>query len=158
MSGLCFISAGTERRNALPGTVKQIVPIHTHQRRPRHAYESEALGKLPSNPRMTPIAAQAVRGRDFMAEPLWSMTLTGLNNEHSLTGETVLTSGHGFSDGCGICMAGWTESAIHRYESLSQARTLMNRDLGAEAGCRKVRSRHETTPLEADVPWKEDNR
>ena len=54
------------------------------------AYENETLGKLLSDPRITPIAAEAVRGRDFKAEPLWNMTLAELNKEHFFTGEIGL--------------------------------------------------------------------
>ena len=50
-------------------------------------YENETLGALLSDPRIAPIAAEAVRGRDFKAEPLWNMTLAELNKEHFFTGK-----------------------------------------------------------------------
>ncbi len=42
------------------------------------AYEYNLLGDLLSDPRIRPIAKDAIRGRDLMAEPLWNKTLLQL--------------------------------------------------------------------------------
>ena len=51
------------------------------------AYENETLGALLSDPRIAPVAADAIRARNLKAEPLWNMTLDQLKNEHFFSGE-----------------------------------------------------------------------
>ena len=51
------------------------------------ACENKTLGALLSDPRIAPIAAEAIRARDLRAEPLWSMTLEQLKSEHFFSGE-----------------------------------------------------------------------
>ena len=46
------------------------------------AYENETLGALLSDPRIAPIAAEAIRNRDLKEEPLWDKTLTQIRTEH----------------------------------------------------------------------------
>ncbi len=45
------------------------------------AFENETLGKLLSDERIAPIAADAIRGRDLSAEPLWNRSLSRLKGE-----------------------------------------------------------------------------
>ena len=54
------------------------------------AYESETLGSLLSDPRIAPVAADAIRARNLKAEPLWNMTLDQLKSEHFFSGEIGL--------------------------------------------------------------------
>ena len=51
------------------------------------AHEQDTLGTLLSDPRIAPIANDAIRNRALRAEPLWNMTLSQLKREHSFTGE-----------------------------------------------------------------------
>ena len=53
-------------------------------------YENATLGALLGDPRIAPVAANAIRGRDLTAEPLWNMTLSQLKREHFFTGEIGL--------------------------------------------------------------------
>ena len=54
------------------------------------AYENVKLGTLLSDPRIAPVAANAIRGRELKGDPLWDMTLTELKGEEFLTGEIGL--------------------------------------------------------------------
>ncbi len=49
--------------------------------------EEKTLGALLSDPRIAPVAADAIRDRDLKAEPLWDMTLRRLKEEHFFSGE-----------------------------------------------------------------------
>ena len=51
------------------------------------AYENQRLGALLSDPRIKPIAGDAIRNRDLRAEPLWNFTLEQLRTEAFFTGE-----------------------------------------------------------------------
>ena len=51
------------------------------------AFENETLGALLSDPRIAPVAANAIRNRDLSAEPLWDMTLTELKGGQFFSGE-----------------------------------------------------------------------
>ena len=51
------------------------------------AYENETLGALLSDPRIAPIAAEAIRNRDLKEEPLWDKTLTQIRTEHFFTSD-----------------------------------------------------------------------
>lgn len=51
------------------------------------AYENETLGALLSDPRIAPIASDAIRARNLREEPLWDMTLSQLKRKQFLTGE-----------------------------------------------------------------------
>ncbi len=73
------------------------------------AYENRTLGSLLSDPRIRPIAGDAIRNRDLREEPLRNFTLEQQKIPCRL--EIGLTGGHGFADGTGMCMAGWTERA-----------------------------------------------
>ena len=53
-------------------------------------YESETLGALLGDPRVAPIAADAIRNRDLRREPLWNKTLSQLKAEQFFTGEIGL--------------------------------------------------------------------
>ena len=53
-------------------------------------YENETLGKLLSDPRIAPIAKDAIRNRDLCREPLWNKTLAQLKEEHFFSGEIGL--------------------------------------------------------------------
>ena len=50
------------------------------------AFENQTLGALLSDPRIAPIASDAIRRRDLKAEPLWNMTLPELKAEHFFSG------------------------------------------------------------------------
>ncbi len=50
-------------------------------------FENVALGALLSDPRIAPVAANAIRGRDLRAEPLWDMTLARLKDEQFFSGD-----------------------------------------------------------------------
>ena len=51
------------------------------------AHENDKLGVLLGDPRIAPIAADAIRRRDLRAEPLWDMTLDQLKTGRFFTGE-----------------------------------------------------------------------
>ncbi len=51
------------------------------------AYEYNVLGDLLSDPRITPIARDAIRNRDLKQEELWNMTLAQLKEEQFFSGE-----------------------------------------------------------------------
>lgn len=51
------------------------------------AHENDTLGALLSDPRVAPIAADAIRNRDLKAEPLWNTPLSRLNSERLLSGD-----------------------------------------------------------------------
>ena len=53
-------------------------------------YENETLGRLLSDPRIAPIASEAVRNRDLSREPLWNKTLHQLRTELFFSGEIGL--------------------------------------------------------------------
>lgn len=53
-------------------------------------YENETLGKLLSDPRIAPIAGDAIRNRDLSRELLWNKTLAQLKTEHFFSGEIGL--------------------------------------------------------------------
>ncbi len=48
---------------------------------------NRTLGHLLSDPRIAPIAGNAIRNRDLKQEPLWNKTLFQLKEEHFFTGE-----------------------------------------------------------------------
>lgn len=48
--------------------------------------EQDTLGTLLSDPRIAPVAADAVRNRDLRAEPLWNMSLRRLREERFFSG------------------------------------------------------------------------
>ncbi len=50
-------------------------------------YEKETLGALLSDPRIAPIAADAIRCRDLSTEPIWNKTLLQLREEHIFSGQ-----------------------------------------------------------------------
>ena len=50
------------------------------------AYENETLGTLLSDPRIAPIAPDAIRNRDLKQEPLWDTTLSRIRSERFFTG------------------------------------------------------------------------
>ena len=50
-------------------------------------YENRTLGELLSDPRISPIAGDAIRNRDLKSEPLWDKTPAQLKEEHFFTGE-----------------------------------------------------------------------
>lgn len=50
-------------------------------------YENETLGTLLNDPRIAPIARDAIRSRDLKLEPLWNKTLLQLKEEHIFSGE-----------------------------------------------------------------------
>ena len=50
-------------------------------------YESQTLGTILSDPRISLIAADAIRNRDLKQEPLWDKTLLQLKTEHFFSGE-----------------------------------------------------------------------
>ena len=50
-------------------------------------YENRTLGELLSDPRIRPIAGDAIRNRDLRAEPAWNLTLEQLRKEAFFTGE-----------------------------------------------------------------------
>ena len=54
------------------------------------AYENVTLGTLLSDPRIQPVAADAIRARDLKAEPLWDMTLSQLDSARFFSGEIGL--------------------------------------------------------------------
>ncbi len=54
------------------------------------AYEHEKLGALLSDPRIAPIALDAIRNRELKKEPLWDKTLSQLKSEHFFSGEIGL--------------------------------------------------------------------
>ena len=51
------------------------------------AYENETLGALLSDPRIAPVAAEAIRNRDLREEPLWNKTLAQIRSEHFFTSD-----------------------------------------------------------------------
>ena len=51
------------------------------------AFENVTLGALLSDPRIAPVAANAIRGRDLSAEPLWDMTLAQLRDGQFFSGD-----------------------------------------------------------------------
>ncbi len=51
------------------------------------AYENETLGALLSDPRIAPIAAEAIRNRNLKEEPLWNKTLVQIRSEHFFTSD-----------------------------------------------------------------------
>ena len=51
------------------------------------AYENETLGALLSDPRISPIAGDAIRNRNLSQEPLWGKTLAALREEHFFSGD-----------------------------------------------------------------------
>ncbi len=53
-------------------------------------YENETLGKLLSDPRIAPIAGDAIRNRDLSREPLWNKTLAQIKTEHFFSSEIGL--------------------------------------------------------------------
>ena len=50
-------------------------------------YENEKLGTLLSDPRIAPVAADAIRARDLTKEPVWDKTPAQIRDEHIFTGE-----------------------------------------------------------------------
>ena len=52
-------------------------------------YENKTLGAVLSDPRIAPVAADAIRNRDLKQEPLWDKTLLQLKTEHFFSGEIV---------------------------------------------------------------------
>ncbi len=50
-------------------------------------YEKETLGKLLSDERIAPVAADAIRNRDLRDEPVWNMTLGTISKERFFTGQ-----------------------------------------------------------------------
>ena len=50
-------------------------------------YGNEKLGALLSDPRIAPVAADAIRGRDLAKEPVWEKTPARIRDEHIFTGE-----------------------------------------------------------------------
>ncbi|MBE5807225.1 MAG: alpha/beta hydrolase [Clostridiales bacterium] len=53
----------------------------------RSSLENSTLGALLSDPRIAPVAPDAIRARDLAAEPVWHMTLSQLREEHFFSGE-----------------------------------------------------------------------
>lgn len=51
------------------------------------AYENETLGALLSDPRIAPIAADAIRNRDLKQEPLWDTPLSRIMDETLFLGD-----------------------------------------------------------------------
>ncbi len=51
------------------------------------AYENASLGALLGDPRIAPVAANAIRNRDLKSEPLWDKTLLQLKEEEFFSGE-----------------------------------------------------------------------
>ncbi len=51
------------------------------------SYENTSLGALLSDPRIAPIASDAIRKRDLSAEPVWDMTLSRLKDEGFFSGD-----------------------------------------------------------------------
>ena len=51
------------------------------------SYEFNTLGDLLSNPKIRPIARDAIRNRDLKEEEVWNMTLSQLTEEHFFCGE-----------------------------------------------------------------------
>ena len=51
------------------------------------SYEFNTLGDLLSNPKIRPIAQDAIRRRNLKEEELWNMTLSQLKEEHFFSGE-----------------------------------------------------------------------
>lgn len=51
------------------------------------ALENETLGALLSDPRLAPLAADAIRNRNLREEPLWDKTLGQIKSEHFFSGE-----------------------------------------------------------------------
>ncbi len=49
-------------------------------------YEYKLLGDLLSDPRIRPVAQDAIRRRDLKREPVWNMTLAQLQEEHVFSG------------------------------------------------------------------------
>ena len=54
------------------------------------SYENQTLGTVLSDPRIAPVAADAIRNRDLKQEPLWDKTLLQLKTEHFFSGEIAL--------------------------------------------------------------------
>ena len=52
--------------------------------------ENQTLGAVLSDPRIAPVAADAIRNRDLKQEPLWDKTLLQLKTEHFFSGEIAL--------------------------------------------------------------------
>ena len=50
-------------------------------------YENQTLGAVLSDPRISPIAADAIRNRDLKQESRWNKTLLQLKTEHFFSGE-----------------------------------------------------------------------
>ena len=72
------------------------------------AYEDRTLGSLLGAPEIERIAKDAIRGRDLSREALSIPCRLEIGPE----------GGHGFADGSGMCMAGWTRRAVEWYEAL----------------------------------------
>ena len=51
------------------------------------SYEFNTLGDLLSNPKIRPVAQDAIRRRNLKEEELWNMTLSQLKEEHFFSGE-----------------------------------------------------------------------
>ena len=51
------------------------------------AFEKETLGALLSDPRIAPIAADAIRNRNLKEEPLWNKTLAQIRSEVFFTSD-----------------------------------------------------------------------
>ena len=50
------------------------------------AFENETLGKLLCDPRIAPIASDAIRNRDLSFEPLWNLSLAELREQNIFNG------------------------------------------------------------------------
>ena len=57
------------------------------------SYEFNTLGDLLSNPKIRPVAQDAIRRRNLKEEELWNMTLSQLKEEHFFSGEISNVSG-----------------------------------------------------------------
>ena len=50
-------------------------------------FDQTTLGALLSDPRIQPVAADAIRGRDLRKEELWNRTLGQIREEQLLSGD-----------------------------------------------------------------------
>ncbi|MBQ8109028.1 MAG: alpha/beta hydrolase [Clostridia bacterium] len=107
--------------------IRYVSPDDAECRRLYGCSIGEALAsdfEIPDHVDAFPPAAIFLAAGDELVSPENSRLLAAALERRSIPCRLEIgpTGGHGFADGSGMCMAGWTERAVRWYESLPNAR------------------------------------
>ena len=88
------------------------------------SYEEAAASEyeIPEHAELFPPSAIFLAADDELVDPRNSRMLASALDRHQIPCRLEIgpDGGHGFADGTGMCMAGWTERAVKWYESLEK--------------------------------------